>query len=95
MGYTGRPMPVHQLHLQPADQQFPFVDHLRRKMIMEIDEQLFMLDYFSFPGFAVDVLQPLESILRKVKTFPMNVLIVRRPADRRFSGHGLPLRHRA
>ena len=36
--------------LQPADQQFALVDHLRRQMIVQIDEQLLMPNHLLPPG---------------------------------------------
>ncbi len=37
-----------QLH--PADQQFALVDHLRRQMIVQVDEQFFVADHLLAPG---------------------------------------------
>ena len=33
--------------LQPADQQFALVDHLRRQVVVQLDEQLLVLDHFA------------------------------------------------
>ena len=43
-------MPV----LQATDQQFPFVNHLGREVIVQYKEQLFMSYHFFAPGFPVD-----------------------------------------
>src|SRR5665213_2319230 len=51
---------------------------------MQLDEELFVSDHFFLPGFAIDSLQGIELLLWEVHTLPMDVLITRRPADRRF-----------
>jgi hypothetical protein len=45
--------PNQELFLKPADEQFAFIDHLRRQVIMKVDEQAFVGDHFLAPGFAV------------------------------------------
>ena len=52
--------------LQPADQQFALVDHFRRQMVVQIDEQLLVVDDFRAPGGAIEGLQLLELLLRKL-----------------------------
>ena len=34
---------------EPADQQLAFVDHLGRQMVVQVDEELFVLDHFAAP----------------------------------------------
>ena len=51
--------------LQTANQQFPFVNHFRRQMVVEIYEQLFMADHLVAPRGAINRLQFVESFLRK------------------------------
>jgi hypothetical protein len=39
-----------KLHsLEPADKEFPFIHHLRRKMVMDSNEELFVTDNFMLP----------------------------------------------
>ena len=38
------------ISLQPADQQFPLVNHLGRQMRVQKNEQFFVPDHFRFPG---------------------------------------------
>ena len=59
------------LRLQPANEQFAFVDHLRRQVIVQIDEQLFMADDLSAPGLAIDFLQLFEFLARIIKALPV------------------------
>jgi hypothetical protein len=40
--------------LQPADQQFALVDEFGRKMRVQQDEELFVIDDFALPGGAVN-----------------------------------------
>ncbi len=46
--------------LQPADQQFALVDHLRRKMVVQFDEKTFMSNYFLPPSRTVHFHQIIE-----------------------------------
>ena len=46
--------------LQPADQQLALVDHLRRQVIVQVDEQLLVLDHLAAPLRRVDALQLVE-----------------------------------
>ena len=41
----------------PADQQLALVDHLRRQVVVQVDEQLFVPDHLLAPGRAVHFLQ--------------------------------------
>ena len=40
--------------LQPADEEFAFVDHLRRQSIVEFDEELFVTKDLFAPGSAIE-----------------------------------------
>jgi hypothetical protein len=42
--------------LEPADQQFAFVDHFRWQMIMKMDEEFFVFDYFLSPRRVIETL---------------------------------------
>ena len=66
---------------QPADEEFALVDHLGRQMIVEVDEELFVADDLSAPELAVDGLQLLKLLTREFEAFPMDVFVVRSPAD--------------
>src|ERR1700686_2776305 len=49
-----------------------------------------MVDYFLLPRRAINRLKLIESRLREIEAFPMDVLVVGRPADRSLPGHGPP-----
>src|SRR5579863_1965080 len=74
--------------LQAADKQLALIYHLGRQVVMQGDEELFVLHYFSSPRDAINVLQPIEKRPRKVQTVPLDVVVIGGPADRRFPGHG-------
>lgn len=42
--------------LQPADQQFPFVDHFRRQVVVQFDQHLLLPHDLAFPCLAVESL---------------------------------------
>ena len=42
--------------LQTTDEQFALVDHLRGKMVMQVDEEFFVPDQLGLPCLAVDSL---------------------------------------
>src|SRR5947207_2741499 len=69
---------------QPADQQLAFVNHLGRKMGVQKDKQLLVADHFFFPGWAINFLQFIKLLFRKIETGPVHVLVKRRPSDRSF-----------
>src|SRR4051794_21778133 len=71
---------------QPADQQFALVDHLWRKMTMQVDEKLFVADDLGLPRCTVHRLELVERFLRKVHAFPFHGRVVWSPTDRRFFG---------
>ena len=67
---------------EPADQEFALVDHLRRQVIVQIDEQLLVLDHLFAPLRGIDSLHFLELLAVNVETTPVDVLVTRHPADR-------------
>src|SRR5665213_1766491 len=88
-GFPGRPSKFPLLkslpswtkaELQPADQQLPLVDHLRRQVIVEHDEQLIVVHDFILPLGAVDGLEVGELFAGHVEAFPVHVFVVRGPA---------------
>src|SRR5580692_11716702 len=74
--------------LQPADQQFAFVNDLRRQMIVQLDKEFLVADHFRAPRVAVKGLQLVEALLRELQAGPMDVLVVRHPADGRLARDG-------
>ena len=66
--------------LQAADQQFPLVDELLAKMIVQVEEEFFVADDFLAPCAAVHALEFLKRGLREVEPLPVHVFVVRLPA---------------
>jgi len=55
----GRPFfrgPLCRLSSQSANQQFALVNHFRRKVRVQFNKELFMVNDFMLPGFAIDFL---------------------------------------
>src|SRR5260370_6263262 len=69
-------------YLKPANKQFAFIDHLRRKMIVKQDKELLMPHHLLLPLVTINRLELVEDGARKLQPLPINVLKVRRPADR-------------
>ena len=44
------PHASHAVTLQPANQQLPLVNHLRRQTVVQIEEQLLVPQHFLSPG---------------------------------------------
>src|SRR5271165_1454438 len=53
-------------------------------MIVETDEELFVPENLLFPLRAIDGLEEVEFLARKVEALPMDIVKVRGPADRSF-----------
>ena len=66
-----------------ADQQFALVDHLRRQVVVQVDEQFLVAEDFLAPRGAVHFLHLLEILAREVESRPFHVVEVGRPADGR------------
>src|SRR5437868_15502744 len=49
--------------LDPADEQFALVDHFRRQVIVEFDEQLFVAQNLLLPSGGIELLQFVELVL--------------------------------
>src|SRR5690606_15617929 len=77
-----------RLPLQPADQELALVDHFRRQVVVQVEEEFLVADDLAAPGVAIDLLEFLELLLRKVEADPVDVLVVRLPTDGRFLGRG-------
>ena len=74
--------------LQTADEKFAFVDHFFGEMVVKLDEELFVVDDFVFPGGAIDGLQLVELLFGKVQALPFHVAVFGDPADGGFAGFG-------
>src|SRR5579863_3448602 len=74
--------------LQAADQQLSLVHHFFRQVVVQLDEQLFVVNHFMFPGVAVERLQFIEPLLRKIEAGPFHIAVIGNPADRGLAGFG-------
>src|ERR1041384_4961848 len=75
-------------NLQPADEEFAFIDHFLGEMVVELDEELFVFDDFVAPRFVLKVLQSVEFFFWEIETFPFLVLVVGHPANGSFTALG-------
>src|SRR5262249_46301093 len=71
--------------LQATDKQLAFVDHFGGEMIVQMQEQLLVTEHFRRPQFAIEGLELLELLLLKIEPAPFDILVPRRPADRRLA----------
>ena len=46
--------PNHRTGLQAADEEFALEDHLCGEVVVEGDEELFVVDDLALPGFGID-----------------------------------------
>ncbi len=60
----------------PADQQFALVSDHGWKVIVQVDEQLFVADHLGAPGFVVERPQFIELVAREIQTLPFRGLRV-------------------
>src|SRR5438445_3035418 len=74
--------------LQATDEEFAFVDHFFREMVVEFDEELFVVDDFTAPGFAVEFLESVEFLARKIQAGPFHIVVIGHPADGSFAALG-------
>jgi hypothetical protein len=44
------------LRSQPANQQLALVNHFGRQVRVQFNKELFVIDHFMFPGFAIHLL---------------------------------------
>src|ERR1700721_640467 len=68
-------------HLQPANQQFSLVNHLRWQMVMQVEEELLVADHLSPPCGAVHGLELFKLLPRKLEPGPLDILVTRHPSD--------------
>src|SRR3984957_20551685 len=61
--------------LKPANQQLALIHHLRRQMIVQFDEQLFVADHFAAPRGSVEGLHFVEFFLRIIEALPIDILV--------------------
>ena len=77
--------------LESADQQFALVDHLRRQVVVEVDEELLVADDFACARPRGRLLELVECArAENVEAGPVDVLVVGRPADGRFLASARP-----
>src|SRR5665213_768413 len=67
--------------LESADQELPLVDHLRREMVVDEQEELFVVHHLAPPLGTVNGLELVEGFAREGKPIPVNILVVGCPAD--------------
>src|SRR5580658_802808 len=71
--------------LQPANQQFALVDHLRWQMVMQVEEEFLVADHLSPPCGAIHGLELFKLLARKLEPRPLDILVARHPANGRFA----------
>ena len=52
---------------QAADEEFAFVDHFFGEMVVELDEEFFVVDDFVLPGGALEFLEFVEFLFRETE----------------------------
>src|SRR5262245_28578845 len=57
-------------------------------MVVELDEEFFVVDDFVLPGGALEFLEFVEFLFREIQAVPFHVAVVRDPADGGFAGFG-------
>src|SRR5438045_3846702 len=80
--------PVPPKELETADEEFALVDHFLGEMVVELDEELFVVDDFVAPGFVVKMLQRVEFFFGKIEAVPLHVFVIGHPADGGFAALG-------
>jgi hypothetical protein len=70
--------------LESADKQLALVDQLRREVIVEGDEELCVVRHLVLPGGQVNSLELVEGIATEIEAIPVDVFVVRSPANGSF-----------